>query len=104
MEIKVVVIIDGETINLNDDLQKVTNDIISHYIKNKLGEGFIKKSGWGGARVKNLDVRKRPYRPKISPEEWQKILSRAQALQHLTLSQAVKILKEEYGVIPVKIV
>ena len=52
MIIEIVAVVDGEQIKLNDDLNKVVTEIVEHYVKQKLSEGFFKSKKMSAYKLK----------------------------------------------------
>ncbi len=91
MEIKVLVLIDGEQFPFNEELDSTISSIVNSYIKQKISGVKVKPA-------KDPNAPKREGRPHISPEEEDKIILRAKELAFTnSQNRTANIIAQEVG-------
>lgn len=98
MEILINAVVDGETIKLNQDLQKVVSDIVNKYVKHKLSDGWIKTVSKIGRPKKDPNAPKRVPYQHYSEEDYSRIIEKVKMYepQGLTDGAISKLLVEEF--------
>ena len=93
MNIEIAVLIDSERVQVSEDLQKLINNILTGYIKNKIA---INKFTKVLKLPKNPNAKREP-RPQLSEEKIQRLAELAKEYQNLNLSSALRKIAEEIG-------
>lgn len=100
MEIEIAVLMDGQTMRVNNDLQELLQSLMNSYIRQSVSGKAEKKTKVPKVKVpkvKDPNAPKREPRPNMTEQENNLILVRASQLQDQTFNQAVKIIAREIG-------
>ena len=87
MNIEIIVVIDGQQLSLNEELNTTINSIVNSYVKQKISRVKEKKI----TEKKAKEIRK----PHLTEEQKTEIINRAKTLQDVTMSKAARVICDE---------
>lgn len=94
MNIDLVGKIDGEEVELNEELKGTFLSIFNSYIKQKISGVKVKeKKEKKEKKTRNGSI----HQPHLTSEEKQNIVARGSELQHLTAGGAAEVIRQEIG-------
>lgn len=93
MNIEVSILMDGQPVKVNSDLQNLLSNMVSTYIKQK----FI--IGKNEPTIPTIKKERKPieWRPQVTPAEIEVMFARAPQLTHMQVTPAIELIAKELG-------